>query len=241
MLLLTINSDAIYKHKTEYRNDGGSSNSFVSHTRAQEQFELNPESYNRASCVPRNRAKQDTIIPSQTAVTHSLPLIMQTSAKPLLARISDLCQKQFQSEPWYLDNMRFAIAVMTGVACFILVVFAEGQSGSFPDVAVVLIVFVATVVCLPLIPLCGILDGLGPKQLAQRHPLSVVRLAVDPGKTYRVLRYIYFLCCPISAISSGIVFRFYGYIALALMAIWGSFFLIASPMVPISIYRQLYS
>lgn len=53
---------------------------------------------------------------------------------------------------------------------------------------------------LDLDPLCGILDSLEPEESTQRHPLSVVRVAIDPGKAYQLSRCIYFTCCPISAI-----------------------------------------
>lgn len=144
----------IHRRRTEYKKDGSSYSSLMPHTKTQEQLELDPVDYNRATRVPQNRAKQDTIIPSQTAVAHSLSLFIQIPTLPLLDQFSSLCQRQFQSEPWHLDNMRFAMAAMTGVACLFLNVFATGQSKSFDGFVVVLAAFVAGLVCLVLIPLC---------------------------------------------------------------------------------------
>lgn len=233
----------IHKRKTEYKNNGGSYSSLVPHTRSQEQLELSSVDYNRDTRLPQDRANQNTVVPSQAMVAHGLSFPMQASAEPLLNRISSLCQRRFHSEPWYLDNMRLAMAAMTGVACFL---FVTGQGDSFITFTWVLAIFLASLVCLALIPLCGILDSLGSKQLAKRCPLSVVRLAVDPGKAYRVLRYIYFVLCPISTIGYGVVLLVHGgYMSIVPLFIWAGFvyllIIIASLMVPVSICRQLYS
>lgn len=197
-----------------------------------------------------DRAGQNSIVPSQAIVIPGLPLPMQSSAKPLFIRTLDLCQRVFQSEPWYLDNMLFAMATMVGMACFLFTGIGQ-SSGTLSglDFAIYLIpLSFGFLLCLILIPLCRILDGLEPKQLTERHPLSFVRLAIDPGKPYRILRTVYFASCPITAIMSiaifflirmtpkTVIYTLFGWCSLTL-----AFIFAASLMVPISICRQLYS
>lgn len=233
----------IYRRKTEYKNHDGSYSSLAPHIRSQEQLELSSVDYNKDTRLLQDQANRDTVVPPQAMVAHGLSFPMQASAEPLLNRISSLCQRQFHSEPWYLDNMRLAIAVMTGVAGFL---FVRGRDDTFIMFVLVLAVSVAFLSCLALIPLCEVLDSLESKQLAKRCPLSVVRIAVDPGKAYRVLRYIYSVFCPISSLGYGVILSVYGtYVSMVPMLIWAGFvcllIVVASLMVPVFICRQLYS
>ncbi|EYE93189.1 uncharacterized protein EURHEDRAFT_525017 [Aspergillus ruber CBS 135680] len=244
-LLLIVEgcSDMIYRRKTEYKNHDGSYSSLAPHIRSQEQLELSSVDYNKDTRLLQDQANRDTVVPPQAMVAHGLSFPMQASAEPLLNRISSLCQRQFHSEPWYLDNMRLAIAVMTGVAGFL---FVRGRDDTFIMFVLVLAVSVAFLSCLALIPLCEVLDSLESKQLAKRCPLSVVRIAVDPGKAYRVLRYIYSVFCPISSLGYGVILSVYGtYVSMVPMLIWAGFvcllIVVASLMVPVFICRQLYS
>lgn len=71
-------------------------------------FELSSVDYNKDTRLPQGQANQNTVVPSQIMVAHGLSLPMQISAEPLLSRASSLCQRQFQSEPRYVDNMQLA-------------------------------------------------------------------------------------------------------------------------------------
>lgn len=123
--------------------------------------------------------------------------IVQSVSPPLCTRISTLCKREFRYQPWYMGNMFSLMSVMLTMAAFILPM-AQSSRVAQGQIIFPLACTPICLLCVMMIPLGGIQDNLEPKQPAHRHPLSVVRLLIDPGKYYHISRCIFFAYCPIS-------------------------------------------
>lgn len=123
--------------------------------------------------------------------------IVQSVSPQLCTRLSTLCKREFRYQPWYTGNMYSLVAVMLTMAAFILPM-AQSSRVAQGEIIFPLAGTPICFLCMMIIPLGGIQDNLEPKHPTHRHPLSVVRLLIDPGKYYHISRCIFFVYCPIS-------------------------------------------
>jgi len=122
-------------------------------------------------------------------------------------RIENICKRDFRNEGWYVDHLLFIMALAAAVASVILPMAKRPKSQAVFMLGILTVVLPASVICLVTTPLCGVIGSLQRRGISQRHPLSVIRLATDSGKTYRIQRRIYFLLCPIvTTLFSGLYF-----------------------------------
>lgn len=158
------------------------------------------------------QGQADQMSPQTLVLNNSVPTILigheearQSKTNLLRIRISDLCKKKLQDEPWYFDAMLLIMAVTIAVATFVLPLSLNYFGAT--DLPLVLAAAIAVCLVCPLpILLCGILHGINlvpeHRQSQQRCSLSVfvVELAIGRGKAYRIARVIYFVCFPTSII-----------------------------------------
>lgn len=113
------------------------------------------------------------------------------------ARIRNICKHDFRSEGWYRENLLLIIVIAIAGASVILPMANQSTSNVLVVYYIVGILLPFGFICLMTIPLCGIVHLLQNTPLSERHFLSVIRLTLDPGKAYRICRWIYFISCPI--------------------------------------------
>lgn len=117
------------------------------------------------------------------------------------ARIQSICKRNFRSERWYRDDLFFILAFAIAIGPIILPLALEPKSSSMLVFGERMFVILPIgFICLVTIPLCGIVHSLQNTPPSQRHFLSAIRLIVDPGRAYRISRWIYFILCPITAV-----------------------------------------
>lgn len=177
------------------------------------QQSLQPTSYQHDG--PGGNLSTTQAQPNQIPITQS---VMKSSNKSLefnvgvticadrslCSRISSLCREEFRHQPWYQDNLLFVMASTIAGATYIL---PFAQSYLFDTVAVFsLLAFLLLFIPLVMIPLWGIQNMIDPVQLTQRHPLSFVRLVIDPARPYFVSRCVFFLCFSVSPIPFSVYF-----------------------------------
>lgn len=115
----------------------------------------------------------------------------------LCPRVQLLCNQDYRGEPWYLDNLFLIMSYFTSAACIILQMPLAGIQQIFMWIFEVPAVFAAGIFIPGIIPLCGVVSDILRKE--RRTPF-LIKLAVDPGKRYRVSRWIFCLWAPVFAI-----------------------------------------
>ncbi|KAK6814567.1 hypothetical protein RU639_009398 [Aspergillus parasiticus] len=170
----------------------------------------------------------------------SLPTRCDTIQSPtdsISSQLIQLCKTDIRTTTWYLSILCFIPIIMIGaVSATIALIFPPPAAIELPEgdmdmstdgilldslVAPAISVFIALASLLP-IPWCWVIDSLDPAPLSQRHRMSVIRLAIDPGKTYVRARLIFFVCFLIMSITCPIFWIQYYMIPLGLFAaLWG--------------------
>ncbi|KAE8316470.1 hypothetical protein BDV41DRAFT_573754 [Aspergillus transmontanensis] len=170
----------------------------------------------------------------------SLPTRCDTIQSPtdsISSQLIQLCKTDIRTTTWHLSILCFIPIIMIGViSATIALIFPPPAAIELPEgdmdmstdgilldslVAPAISVFIALASLLP-IPWCWVIDSLDPAPLSQRHRMSVIRLAIDPGKTYVRARLIFFVCFLIMSITCPIFWIQYYMIPLGLFAaLWG--------------------
>lgn len=121
---------------------------------------------------------------------------VRRTGSPLCAGIQRICHDDFRAEPWYLENLFLIVWYAIAEACVVLQWAGSGWVWSLD----VFLPPIFALCYLTIIPLCGIMDLIQRSGCSQRRPPFLIRLAVDPGKNYRLSRRIYILSAPVVAI-----------------------------------------
>lgn len=171
--------DSIAGHNTSFQSLG-----------SQQPIELTPKiSTERRDDGGRN---DDPFVHHMAPNTGLLPNTKRPDNR-LWVRIRDICMQDFRAEPWYLSNLWLMALVAVASACM---TFPEALTrGNDLDHAVVMLVILPIIYFSTssiIIPLCGIVNSIRDTTLSSRNPLSGIRLAIDPGKRYHAIRWIYF-------------------------------------------------
>lgn len=198
----------------------------------------------QASDESRGRPDQNVTVRPRATRLHDL---LQTAQAPPLICFSTLFRMRFQNEPWYLNNIYLAVALIIAVACLLPLFVVPVPDWAIISSSLLAATPLVSLLALTPIPLCGIMDNIEPRLSTRRHPLSIIRLAIDPGKAYCILRSIYYSWCPISVIISGAIMVTKGFDILAIVPVFSwcaislVFLLSALFMTLFYIYRQLFS
>lgn len=142
-----------------------------------------------------------TTQPYNTPSNHERP---EPPGNRLCGHIHHLCKQDFRTESWYLDNLRLVALFGVAMAVLILPLHYYLQWNGLLMIEIIFIPIPIGLVAFTTIPLCGIVNSIRSSGSSARHSSFVIKLAIDPSKKYRIIRWIYFLSLPIV---SGIAVR----------------------------------
>jgi hypothetical protein len=130
---------------------------------------------------------------------HTYSSVSSTTALPTSAnytvynRMITLCKHDFRVEPWYQGNLLFLLSCAISASPILLrgALLTDLESLGTNMFITVCVLLGGSCLAVMVIPLCGLIDSLSPPHsgLSQRHPLSIIRIAIDNnGKAYKYFR-----------------------------------------------------
>lgn len=151
--------------------------------------------------------ESDSVAQSRSPLRNSQPLPTRSDSIHIHGQKDSVCSRlirlfeyDFRVDVWYLNGLYLLMIAMAGTASGTLTfAFCNPISNRSTALNYLLCVFpllgiMIGLIALCPIPWCWIIDSLDPTPLSRRHFLSIVRLAIDPGKGYQGARLIFFLC-----------------------------------------------
>lgn len=192
IILTFLDKSVRSKDSSAVDDSGAYSNSAVPSMELPESVEL----------LPTQTPAEDSARVSYDSMTFDSEPLPERPGDALCVRIQHLCNHDFRDKPWYLENL-FLIISYAIMGAWIILVFPFLGSGSTSGLLTfaVPIVIGCSFPIFAIIPLCGIVSSI---QRRKRRPPWLIRLAIDSTKKYRVCRWLFFLCAPISGLAFGI-------------------------------------
>ncbi|KAL2800484.1 hypothetical protein BJX66DRAFT_149629 [Aspergillus keveii] len=138
--------------------------------------------------------------PAQAQISlHTYSSVLSTTALPTSAnytvhnRMITLCKHDFRLEPWYQRNLLLLLSCAISASPILLrgALLTDLESLGTNIFITVCVLLGGSYLAVMVIPLCGLIDCLSPPHysLSQRHPLSIIRIAIDNnGKAYKYFR-----------------------------------------------------
>lgn len=191
-------------------------------------------------------ASSDTMLPSNTALNNQPQRNALPPGDRLCVGIMHFSKQDFRREPWYLDNLFLLTSFTIGLGCIVLPIASVPHFTLDFDTGPIIIAFLMLLpiglISCSVIPLCAVANSLQDRDLSPSLSGCVIRLAVDPRRSYRALRWVYFLSWPIAAsfFATAFYLTFGVYFVYAMIPIlcWGG---ISFALFVCAVYTGLFS